>query len=528
MKHIKINLLIYLFAISFFSCEKEDIIKSPEEASKEKIGFVQIAQSKYELPFRGEDIKIKERVYTYTHNGQGTQKEGKDIHVKRYLGNNKWSRLKEGTDGSKNSHHLAYGKPIYAIASGTIVAGWRNAPENPADGTKHPLVAAKLIPGGGNMLWIENDDGTKTLYAHMIPGSIPQNLCPNNEISYPAPAVFSGQYTNYDEADQVHVVKGQFLGRLGNSGNSTGTHLHLHTEKDGSPKIMKFKKGAAKTYVPNNTNLHSGWSSFNGQKIPDGRVLIDVPRSRPYRMFDFESYKVGNQQMYAGIFKPGSHNSASYFKDNWGDFLSKWQELESKGYRMIDFESYTLGRKRMYAGLFEPGNYTPAAYFKNNWGAFLSKWQELESKGYRMIDFESYKIGNQQMYAGIFKPGTYSKAAYFKDNWGDFLSKWQDLESKGYRMIDFESYKVGNKQMYAGIFKPGNYAPAAYFKDNWSSFLSKWKELESKGYRMIDFESYKVGNKQMYAGIFKPGNYPPAAYFKNNWEDFLEGWKYLE
>ncbi len=526
MKTTTLKLLIGLFLISCISCEKDEITTTIEETSEKGLNILP-AQVLYEFPFRGEDIKPKERVYTKNH-AAGIQQKGKDIHVKRYLGNNKWTHLKAGTNGSKNSDDVIYGKPIYAIASGKIIGGWRNAPENPADGTKHPFVAAKLIPGGGNMLWVEHTDGSRVLYAHMIPGSIPLNLCDIQEATFPASTNNENQYVMYDPADQVNIVKGQFLGRVGNSGNSTGSHLHIHVEKNGSAKAMKFRKGSAKTYVHNQTTLHTGWQSFNGQEIPQGRVLIDAPRRREYRMMDFESYRVGNRQMYAGIFVPGSYDSASYIKDDWTQFRNKWSDLESKGFRMIDFDSYMLGNKRMYAGIFKPGNYARAAYFKDDWNDFVAKWSDLESRGFRMIDFESYKVGNKQMYAGIFKPGNYAKAAYFKDNWNDFVAKWSDLESKGFRMIDFESYKVGNKQMYAGIFKPGSYAKAAYFKSDWTQFRNKWSELESKGFRMIDFESYKVGSTQMYAGIFKPGSYAPAAYFKNNWEDFLEGWKYLE
>ncbi len=77
------------------------------------------------------------------------------------------------------------------MADGNIVGCWRNAPENPKPDQLHEklvtgtkvvngdTVKIGRIPGGGNMLFVDNTDGKRVLYAHMIPGSIPAELCPN-------------------------------------------------------------------------------------------------------------------------------------------------------------------------------------------------------------------------------------------------------------------------------------------------------------------------------------------------------------
>lgn len=84
------------------------------------------------------------------------------------------------------------GSEIYAVMEGTIL-------ESGSSGSY------------GTVVVIEHPNGWKTLYAHMIPGS--------NSVSV-------GQ----------HVNQGQVIGLVGNSGVSTGAHLHFEIVIDGIQK----------------------------------------------------------------------------------------------------------------------------------------------------------------------------------------------------------------------------------------------------------------------------------------------------
>ena len=500
-----------------------------------------VMAQQYGFMFRGDNLNPGERFHTGDH-AAGIQGEGEDMGAKRYLGDGKWSDLLKGK-GTVNSDFVVYRKNVYAIAAGTVVGCWRNAPENlsPPDlhekfvtGTKKVNgqdVNVGLIPGGGNMLFIDLPDGTRMLYAHMIPDTVPQSLCPNNDTFFPsAMTIAEGDaFLMLPAAKQVAVSKGQLLGQVGNSGSSSAPHLHIHAEKAGKAAIMRFEQGMAKRFVETNTPIAGGWTSFAGNEIPDGRVLIRPPRANPYRMADLEVYPTGTGVMYAGIFKPGNQPPMALFENNWASFLKGWQAIEKQGYRMKDFESFTRGGTRMFAGVFEPGTHAPMALFKGNWDEFVKGWQSIESKGYRIIDLEVYGSGSSQTWAGIFEPGMYAPMALFKNNWNEFLSGWQAIEKQNYRMKDFEAYRVGSTQMYAGVFEPGTYGPMALFKNDWTSFLAGWRDIEAKGYRMRDFEAYPSGSGTAYAGIFEPASYGPAAVFTaNDWEEFLERWQQLE
>lgn len=97
-----------------------------------------------------------------------------------------------------NEFSLIYGLPVVAMAAGEVVFSVNNDPENFPAGTRDPASG-----GGGNSVIINHGKGELSFYAHMIPGSV--------------------QVAIGDK-----VVAGQQLGLVGNSGSSSGPHLHFH------------------------------------------------------------------------------------------------------------------------------------------------------------------------------------------------------------------------------------------------------------------------------------------------------------
>jgi murein DD-endopeptidase MepM/ murein hydrolase activator NlpD len=108
------------------------------------------------------------------------------------------TRMHEGTDMAGS-----YGTPVYATADGTIVhAGWDS--------------------GYGRLVKIQHDFGVETRYAHL------------SQIR-----VEVGQ----------RVSRGDRIGDMGNSGRSTGTHLHYEVRLGGAAvNPMTFIKAAKNVF----------------------------------------------------------------------------------------------------------------------------------------------------------------------------------------------------------------------------------------------------------------------------------------
>jgi hypothetical protein len=115
-----------------------------------------------------------------------------------------WILLEDGRffegDGGRNEQWFAYGADVTAAAPGTVVAARDGQP----DGTpmRLPTASAEPVDGAGNHVIVQIEPGVWAFYAHLEPGSVAVEI-----------------------GDQV--VTGQPIGRLGNSGNSIGPHLHF-------------------------------------------------------------------------------------------------------------------------------------------------------------------------------------------------------------------------------------------------------------------------------------------------------------
>ena len=136
----------------------------------------------------------RHRSLLYTANGQWIKGETWAID---------WVQVRNGRffagDGSKNTQWYYFGSPVRAVAGGMVVRAIDGRPDNPP--RKEPIMP-NPDSFGGNYVVVQIHPGVYAQYAHLKKGSV---------------AVRVGQ----------RIRAGQQLGQLGNSGNSTGPHLHF-------------------------------------------------------------------------------------------------------------------------------------------------------------------------------------------------------------------------------------------------------------------------------------------------------------
>ena len=112
-------------------------------------------------------------------------------------------------DRLKNESYYAYGADAVAVADGIVVATKDSISQN-IPGPASRAVPITLETVGGNHVIIDIGGGRYAFYAHLQPGSLRVKV-----------------------GDRVR--RGQVLGLVGNSGNSTEPHLHFHISDGVSP-----------------------------------------------------------------------------------------------------------------------------------------------------------------------------------------------------------------------------------------------------------------------------------------------------
>jgi murein DD-endopeptidase MepM/ murein hydrolase activator NlpD len=104
-----------------------------------------------------------------------------------------------------NENWVGYGGEVLAVADGRVVSIRDDLPDSqPFDPDRLKSLTGETL--GGNFIILDIGDDLFAFYGHLKPGSI-----------------------DVEEGDQVR--KGQVLGRLGSSGNSTAPHLHFQINR---------------------------------------------------------------------------------------------------------------------------------------------------------------------------------------------------------------------------------------------------------------------------------------------------------
>ncbi|MBI3231227.1 MAG: M23 family metallopeptidase [Burkholderiales bacterium] len=245
--------------------------------------LVSISSSAAQFPLRADDLNLNHRYSTTDHGGGYLQTLAKDIVAVRRNANGNWTSLvSDNADSTANTSYLVYGKPIHAMISGRVVGCWRNAPNNAKAGTKDADVVNGYIGVAGNHVWILGDDGTYALHAHAILGTVPASICPHEATKFTNPSSTGWIAPEAAVTNGVRVTAGQVIGYVGNSGNSTGPHLHVHMAKDSTAVAMPFDHGSTTPNTNNSAPSTGPWTLLKGNSLPSGPILVWAPHSTAY------------------------------------------------------------------------------------------------------------------------------------------------------------------------------------------------------------------------------------------------------
>ena len=162
-----------------------------------------------------------------------------------------WVQLREDGktwtgDQLKNESYRCYGAEALAVADGVVAAVKDGIPEN-IPGATSRAVPITLETVGGNYVSLDLGQGRYAFYAHLQPGSLRVKV-----------------------GDKVR--RGQVLGLVGNSGNSTEPHLHFHISNASSPLASEGLPYALESFEQQGEGW--GWKPTGAQAV---KHVLEIP-----------------------------------------------------------------------------------------------------------------------------------------------------------------------------------------------------------------------------------------------------------
>jgi hypothetical protein len=161
-------------------------------------------------------------------------------------------------DRARNENFYAQNAEAIAVADGIVVATKDSIPEN-VPGPTSRAVPITLETVGGNHVILDIGGGRYAFYAHLRPGSL---------------RVKAGD----------RVRRGQVLGLVGNSGNSTEPHLHFHLAdansplgSEGLPYVHESFELVGRCKGPLTGCTRSATPERRRREMPVGNMIIRFP-----------------------------------------------------------------------------------------------------------------------------------------------------------------------------------------------------------------------------------------------------------
>ncbi|MCH5599618.1 peptidoglycan DD-metalloendopeptidase family protein [Niabella ginsengisoli] len=392
------------------------------------------------LPFKSADFGKDEHVSGYSMHGGGDQVFAYDLGVQAYV-NNGWTGVHPGKAGDKNEHHRIWGKPVYAMADGTVLHFESNIPNNTKlDGSKENMQKQKDdywgsfdYGGSGNHFYIRHGD-VVALYAHLQKGSLTSKFKKNGAV----------------------VKKGDLLGKAGNSGNSTGPHLHLHiktykndTEPEGGAfRPLLFNNGfviGKANYPKPLSNIN--WSPLQTQGIPglkDKACFVHPSETHPYCAY------------------PTNWGEVCRFGVSDSTYQLEFDKAWTCGYYPIWIDAYEVSGKLYYNVIFRPSKGIQwVARHGLNGTKYQQEFDTWGKAGYRLINVNSYIASGKILYAAVWiKDSSVSTFAYHGWSLADHESKFQGYARSGWVPANVSCVDLNGKVYVTALWEkriPGDF-----------------------------------------------------------------------
>lgn len=372
-----------------------------------------------------------------------------------------------GKDKSKNENFRMYGKPVRAMADGTVHS-WHdgmeaNTPGAFPDPTPNPVA--------GNHVWIRHGDEL-VVYTHMQKNSIPAAL----------------------KVEGAPVKAGQMVGRSGNTGNSSGPHEHAEAAQTGNESLrpLPFRDAwiceASKLTAPSPAGP---WVRLTAQGIPYDAVMIWPAASQP-------------------AWYPPGWAEVSHHGIPQASYQTIFDRATQAGYRPVWVDGYEVQGQTFFNAIFRPNAGAPAWIARHAMTAaqYQTEFNTHTANGYRLLNLASYMSGSEIRYAAIFvKAAGGAWTAYHGLTADAHQARFNELSGQGYVPVNVSVVSVNGQRSYAAFYEKkavGSWLLKSFLTSD--EYQQEWNANAAAGRRVAYLSAYNHNGSVRFSALFQQTN----------------------
>lgn len=456
----------------------------------------------------------------------GGQRYGYDLEVVRWDdGDNEWTPLRETAEAElvdrENDDYLGYGTPLYSMFDGTITQCSRGEPD-------HAVVPSfsALSPherNSANYVYIRTGDETVKI-THLQDDAALAAVCPNPGSGLSTP-----------------VQAGQRVGTMGNTGNSTNPHLHIHMTGDGQDgvpiNLVNIRTAAHESSISllgegpilrpqNGSGLHrhslilpnpcgfdlpaAGQLEVAHHGITEDchldRTRLDVARG--YHPTFVDGFRVGSTALVNSVFRSTSVGAwRQDFALTQSQFEGVLAARRLAGYRLHQVDSYTTGAGALrFAAIFEQraGPAWDEVHGRSD-TQFQVDFDDHVDDGFTPVNVSGTNVGGSVLWTALFERlPTVTGIMTETVPASSFASTVATNEAAGRQLTYVNGVQVGAIPSLTGIFL----APVGGDTDSDQNLSGPGYQTEENGQRADGrltraVTGYAVSGTAQYAGVFR-------------------------
>ena len=263
------------------------------------------------------------------------------------------------------------------------------------------------------------------------------------------------------------------------------------------------------------------WHSFHNLTPNQFASDVDLRKDANF-LIDIEIDQIDGQKFLSGVWQhnPDARLWAEYHDLTELQFYQLWSQYQESGYRLIDQESYLLGNQRYYAGIWleNPEAYAWISHLNSTSAQFSESFEQYKHN-YLPSDLDAYTVDGATRYAHLWVENTeLLNWILRRDMTTATFAYYTSKYVRSYRVHDVESYQVNGQQRYAAIWiENRNGRSWQHERDlNMNSYQNHWRHYRDLGYRLTDFEKHETSEGVRYAGVWRQNTTRPDWHLRSS------------